>query len=77
MGKLYFTRYTWLHEVIEIHTMVEVCFGLITFTFFLQSQTTVIKSQQERIESNNALADRLRSLLSKTEDKLAAVQGKD
>ena len=34
-----------------------------------------MKSQQDRIESNNNLADSLRSQLSETEDKLAAIQG--
>ena len=46
-------------------------------SIYYKSQTTVMKSQQERIESNNALADRLRSQLSQTEEKLAAVQGKE
>ena len=35
-----------------------------------------MKSQQERIEDNNALAVTLRSRLAQTQDKLAAIQGK-
>ena len=42
---------------------------------FPQSQTTVMKSQQDRIENNNALADSLKSQLSQAESKLAALQG--
>merc|ERR1719492_87941 len=41
-----------------------------------QSQTTVMKSQQDRIENNNALADSLKSQLSQAESKLTALQGK-
>ena len=42
---------------------------------FPQSQTTVMKSQQDRIENNNALADDLKSQLSQAQDKLGALQG--
>ena len=34
-----------------------------------------MKSQQDRIENNNALADSLKSQLSLAESKLAALQG--
>ena len=50
---------------------------IVKISIYYKSQTTVMKSQQERIESNNALADRLRSQLSQTEEKLAALQGKE
>ena len=57
----------------------EIQFSLMkTLTFeFPQSQTTVMKSQQDRIENNNALADDLKSQLSQAESKLATLQGKN
>ena len=42
---------------------------------FVQSQTTVMKSQQNRIEDNNNLIDKMRNDLSRASTSLTSLKG--